>query len=289
MKEFTLVSATTFFGVTFKWDTFWQAAAALVAAVALLRSFWAINPCRLIYVVKKPVSLADAKLGNDDPASRRLQELAAGLTNAKTLKVIIAARGRRDITSESFDQNQAIVVEANAPITAVLQHSRPQWLRVPTASTQGKQLVIGPGLIGKRQCLSYWLLIDDAAPKATFQSALTNVVIKRSDDYSPVLSVGMRWYIPWLLGLGYLVWLGWLITESFWITYWSGLAAVLVAYIPAWVTGKWIVNRDGLISSILEPEDACQAAPSSAGQPSLKATTTSRGTQDGGRSAEPSP
>jgi len=260
MGAFTFVSAATSSDKASVWPTVWAALAALVALGALLRSLMAYPSRRLIYVKEKPSSLANAKLDNDDPASRRLQTMAKDLPNARIIKVILAGRGRRDITSECFAHDEPIKVElGGATILGVVQQSSPEWYRAPTANTDGQCLKIGPGFISKKQRLAYFLLVNEEQPKATLQASLTDVVVAPRSNYTGELKPTVLWYGYWLLVLGYLAFVGVLLADYVWhidpwlSAYPATLAVLLVAAILAGVGGKQSIKREGATSDVLLP------------------------------------
>lgn len=267
------------------WPTFWSATAALVAAAALLRTFLSIPAHRLIYVQKKPLSLAKAKLDGDDSASQQFKKLAEGLPNARIIEIMLAGRGRQDITKESFE-DEAIIVEASSPIAAVLLRTSPEWYRALKAIVNGKRLEVGPGLIGKKHRLSYLLLIDEAEPKAALQSALTNVVVTRKDDYTGVLKRAFPWYFLWLFILGYLAFFAWLITWANWPDYAfdvAGVSMIIASYgaaILALISGRQAIKRNGVASYILVPEHTYPPAEDKGNAAPAKETSSMQVTPD---------
>ena len=254
------VSAAASSGTSSPWPTFWSAVAALVALGALMRTLWFIPPRRLIFVKRKPQSLSEPRKGTDIPATIQLfLKIAAKLSDPKVIVITLAGSGRRDITRESFDQDKPIIVEASAPIVAVLHRSRPEWYRAPEVAVNGKVLEVGPDFIGSKQRLTYALLIDEERPSASLQSSLTDVVVTRRSRYTGRLRPTIKWFWYWLLVLACLTFIAWLIETYFWpqqallYTYASSAYGFVFLIGLSTLSGIQSIHRDGAILDILIP------------------------------------
>lgn len=185
--------------------------------------------------------------------------MADKLPDSKVIVIILAGSGRRDITKECFDQDKPIIVEASAPIVAVLQHSRPEWFRAPEAAVNGKILEIGPDFIGNKQRLFYALLLEEERPSVSLRSTLTDVVITRKSYYKGTLRPTIKWFGYWLLILACLTFIAWLIETYFWpeqaliYTYISSAYGFMILIGLALISGARSIQRDGIIRDILIP------------------------------------
>ena len=274
MGVFTFVSAATSSDKPSVWPTIWAAVAAVAALAAFLRASWWLPARRLIYVMKQPLSLAnpptDAStdflssfLGSAPPDReiiKVLRTMVADLPDrdVKLIEVILAGRGRMDVTGDVFECGP-IVVKAGGPIVGVLQHSSPEWYRAPVANTNAECLKIGPGFISRKHRLRYFLLVNAEDPKASMESALTDVIISRRSRYTGVLKHAVIWLGYWLFILSYLALVAWGIA---WI--WSeAVASWIEALAPMVVLGATAIltpisanralKREGVTSHILVP------------------------------------
>jgi hypothetical protein len=187
-------------------------------------------------------------------------DLARSEPDARIIEIILAGDGRQDIPSDSFDLQEPVTVDAGQPIFAVLSNSRPKWIRAPSARIDGQYLRIGPGLIARRQYLSYRLLISHVKSDVTLQAALTDVTISTNNGYG----LGQRRlratlsYYPLSLILALIV-VGYSLAVTSWppsfTDLWqSGLGAVYLAIIPAIIMGWARMRGEGLTAALLVPD-----------------------------------
>jgi hypothetical protein len=244
---------------------FWTAIATLVALLlcAVQISRWR-RPRRLIYAQKKPGPqwwsfLSPAvKARAMGSAMLSFDDLASSEPNTRIIEIILAGDGRQDIPSDLFDLKEPVTVDAGTPIFAVLSNSRPKWIRAPSARIDGQYLRIGPGLIARRQYLSYQLLVSDAKSDVTLQAALTDVTISINNGYGLVqrrLRAMLVNYPFSLITVGAcLVLMALPETRPLAVVWQYGLQAVCLTFILAFILGCATVGREGVMAALIVPD-----------------------------------
>jgi len=248
--------------------TFWTAIAALVPLLfGTVQYIQSRYPKRLVLALKGPADPDETKrkgirnsLGSymESPAGKVFYSIATHTPNGKIIGIVLAGTGKRDVTSDSFDLGEPLTLDVGATIIAVLSHSRPRWARAPSASVNGQCLRIGPGLIGRRQYLSYRLLISGTDFNDGLQAALTDVHISIAnsyDLYSRRLRATFRSYPFFLIALGgYATFVVWLVMRSAPVVYLTGLISVYAASVPAVIFGRAAVRKEGFTTELLVPK-----------------------------------
>lgn len=114
--------------------------------------------------------LGDLKLRRDD---------GTVLDHPKLLRVQLLGRGSRDVPSSSFDSGKPIEMDVAVPIVTVIQvTSEPKSLLAPKTDFDGTILKVGPSLIGKKQRVTFTLLVDGENPELSCHAALENVKVQ---------------------------------------------------------------------------------------------------------------
>ena len=256
--------------------TFWTAIATLVALLLCAMQISRLRRARrLIYAQKKsrqwalrqwwsllslsPAVKAQATRSATVSFYDLFYDLASSEPDARIIKIILAGDGRQDIPSDSFDLEEPVTVDAGTPILAVLSNSRPKWIRAPSARIDGQYLRIGPGLIARRQYLSYRLLVSDAKSDVTLQAALIDVAISIKNGYGlgqrRVVRATLFNYPFSLILIGsWLTIMAWQQTGSFGFVWNAWLAAVYLTFIPAFIFGCATLGRGGLTAAFLRPD-----------------------------------
>jgi len=94
--------------------------------------------------------------------------------------IYLSSRGRRDITRQAFDQDEPVAIDIGVHIRELANvWSSRETLRMVRHRAEGTRLLVGPGLIGRRQDLCF-TAIADAKPKyPACQASLIDVRIRR--------------------------------------------------------------------------------------------------------------
>jgi hypothetical protein len=87
------------------------------------------------------------------------------------VNIYLSSRGRRDITREAFGKKQPIEFDIGAPIRELTVVSSPAARPIVEHHAEGTRLLVGPGLIGRRQDLRF-TVIADREPRAIPQQSL---------------------------------------------------------------------------------------------------------------------
>ncbi|MFE9610974.1 hypothetical protein [Streptomyces sp. NPDC006012] len=146
-------------GRFWKSDVFWGAVAALAALGAIWATLRASHPRRalsydfnVVPLVQRHEGLSGAlEICFNGNAVQGPHIILAGLANSS----------RRDISSSHFDQSAPIKIRIGASVLGLLSaKTYPESAAAPTATVQGSELHIGPGRIGRGECVNYALLVD---------------------------------------------------------------------------------------------------------------------------------
>lgn len=206
------------------------AVAGVAAAIVAAWIGWrATNPRRrLRYGMAVVAPLLNAGQGARDGIDRiEVRHRDRVLTDPHVLEVTLVNEGRRDIPSNTFDQDQPLTLDVSAPILEILKTAASPN-RALSVVPEGTALKIGPGLIVRRQKVSFSLLVDGSAPKLTCpQPPLINIDVRY--DSPPRTSLATRLT---------------LVTAA--VAAW-GAEVVVVGELPffeaeaAWITGAGVV------------------------------------------------
>ena len=145
--------------------TFWSAAAVVVALAAILVAvlIWRLGPprCLLLYSLDSDTALLSSH-ARARAAGAELQIILGGqeLSDPR-VSLQIASYGRRDIRVDDFSEARPLVLDLAAPILKVLA-SDMGGDKMPEVMTtiDGSRVMLGPGLIKRRQLISLDLLTD---------------------------------------------------------------------------------------------------------------------------------
>jgi hypothetical protein len=174
--------------------TFWAGAGVAVAALVggatvVVTYMGAFSRRRLLWGASTVAPLLSAP----DGVRGKLELRHDGqlLTDPHVLEVVLTVQGRRDIPSDAFDNDTPIRVEAGVPIVELLRVvAEPSSPRAPGTRVDGTALEVGPGLIGRRQKLTFTLLVE-GEPDLDCQAHLIDVDPRRYDPSAPP---GVRWW-----------------------------------------------------------------------------------------------
>ncbi|WP_148081989.1 hypothetical protein [Streptomyces botrytidirepellens] len=101
------------------------------------------------------------------------------------MRLHLANAGRDDINGSDFEGARPIKVDITVPILGFLDaSSTPPSGTAPPASYQGTVLEVGPGLIAKKQTVTYVLLTDEK-PKLAMRHELRSTDVKKGTPSVP--------------------------------------------------------------------------------------------------------
>jgi hypothetical protein len=154
------------------------------------------------------------------------------------MTIYLSSRGRRDITRDAFDDGKPLALHFGVPIRLTSVSSSRQDLRTVAHRAEGTRLLVGPGLIGRRQDLSFTAITKSEPVGVICQASLIDVRIRRqrrtpqqraSDLVELVIVVEL---LGWALVL-FLLSLGG-VSVNLWISFSVGLISVIA--ISGWIS-----------------------------------------------------
>jgi hypothetical protein len=142
---------------------FWVtvAGAAISLGVGLVAAFIALKSApkrRLFYGMSDPVAIL-----SPDGAKHGLEVRRGGrqLTDPCLVELALHSSGRQSINSGLFDQGRPLSLHLHAPIVDLLKAaSRPTEQAIPDYQWSGSTLDIGPGVLARRQRITFTVLVD---------------------------------------------------------------------------------------------------------------------------------
>jgi hypothetical protein len=118
--------------------------------------------------------------------ARPTYRLRYGPLESKELKdgswqvgIYLSSRGRRDITRDAFDEGKPVELDIGVPIRRLVKTWNSQGdVRIVTTRVDGTCLLVGPGLINRRQDLRFTVIADEKPVGVTCQASLIDVSIR---------------------------------------------------------------------------------------------------------------
>jgi hypothetical protein len=199
----------------------------VIGLITLWRTVLDPNKRRLFYSMPTVAPLL-RQVGADLEVRHEGQLLALPYA----VKVQLVSRGRKDIPSSSFDNGEPIILDVGAPIVTGLSVDS-DTDTMPPHVVKGTELHIGPGLIRKRQTLTFTLLTD-GRPTLTCRNSLIDVQVLKQTSEPTEISKTRAWQVITLTLVA-----GWLVAAMAGqekITYWLTVALA----VPA---GGWLAER----------------------------------------------
>jgi hypothetical protein len=94
--------------------------------------------------------------------------------------IYLSSRGRRDITRQAFDQDKPVEIDIGVPIRELAN----VWTSRKTLHTvdhraEGTRVLVGPGLISRRQDLCFVVVADAKPKRPACKASLIDVRIRR--------------------------------------------------------------------------------------------------------------
>lgn len=139
------------------------AAAIAFGALTLWITWRVANPKRrLLYGM--PVATPLLNAGQDVRHGLEVRRGDHILTDPHVLEVTLFNQGRLDIPSSAFDRGRPLTLDVGVPVLDILKTTTSPDHAVPTIDFDGTALKIGPDLLGRRQKISFSLLVDGPDP-----------------------------------------------------------------------------------------------------------------------------
>ena len=105
--------------------------------------------------------------------SRKLQD------GSWQVGIYLSSRGRRDITRDAFDEGKPVELDIGVPIQRLVKTWNSQRdVRIVTAQVKGTCLLVGPGLINRRQDLRFTVIADVKPTGVTCKASLIDVSVR---------------------------------------------------------------------------------------------------------------
>jgi hypothetical protein len=189
------VASGEFYSSALFWSIAAVVAGVLGTAVIVMATFWvASTKRRLLYSmpVVTPLINGEGEPGVlEDLEVRRRGQL---LASPSVVILELEAKGRRDIPRSAFDDGAPVCLDVGAQIIEVLKvTTTPTDRAVPPYKADGLRLLIGPCLIGRRQIITFSLLVDGQTPKLSLpEQSLTDIEIRRRDKAYEAVARRMR-------------------------------------------------------------------------------------------------
>ena len=151
-------SATSWYQQTAVLDAGSTVAGLLAVVATVWAAVYAARPGRaLLYLVRR---WRPPERGEVSPFD---VPVAAGRLAVADIQ--LRGSGRQDISSAAFDAGQPITIGVNGSILTLLTASSfPAERAAPAATVSGGCLKVGPGLIGRKQILTYRVLAEVLDP-----------------------------------------------------------------------------------------------------------------------------
>jgi hypothetical protein len=110
----------------------------------------------------------------------RMLDTADAAQTTRRAVVYLVCSGRRDIPSSAYDQGKPVEIDLGVRIQELTRTSSSvPTTRLVGAHAEGTALVIGPGLISRRQVLGFILQIDGEPSGLRCRTSLIDVKIRR--------------------------------------------------------------------------------------------------------------
>lgn len=148
--------------------TVWGAAGVVAALLSIVVLAWvalriAYPKRRLLYSMPVVTPLLNA--GPDLPCDLEVRCGGAILRYPHVATVKLINKGRNDIRRDAFDGGEPLRLDVGATIIECLQIATwPSGRHKPLVKVQGSTLLIGPSLLGRRQTITFSMLVDGPHP-----------------------------------------------------------------------------------------------------------------------------
>ncbi|MEV5707447.1 hypothetical protein [Actinoallomurus sp. NPDC052274] len=151
--------------------TFWTIVGVAVALIGIPITNWvtlrAGYPRRRLYY---GLPVVTPMLNAEDDMREGIEVRRGGrvLTEPHVVEIKLISQSRLDIANHHFNAGRPLRLDVGAPIVEILKVStQPSNREIPKVEVVGTGIEIGPALIGKRQEVSFFLLVDGPKPRLT--------------------------------------------------------------------------------------------------------------------------
>ncbi|MEU9702039.1 hypothetical protein [Streptomyces sp. NPDC047981] len=165
--------------------TFWAAVGVFVALLVGLGAMWATlrsrvpQRRRLLYAMSSTSLLQEQLNGRIE-----VRHTGTSLAEPRLVQIRLTNVSRRDVSSASFDRNEPIKIAVGRQILELLSaETRPQGAAAPPVTVQGDELHVGPGRLGRRESVTFFLLVD-GDPSYSHWHALIDVGFDEEPEVS---------------------------------------------------------------------------------------------------------
>jgi hypothetical protein len=100
--------------------------------------------------------------------------------NPRIVTIRLAARGRKDIRSNEFDQGKPLIFDLGVPIINVVSSSAEAQ---EVTNAHGTTIEFGPSLIRKRRVLLFNVLVDDVVQSVTCRNPLIDIPVEEKNEF----------------------------------------------------------------------------------------------------------
>lgn len=145
------------------------AAAVVFGVLGMWAAFRAANPRQeLAWQVRASVPLLSSKASAEARDAVEIRVDGQVLHSPRVVELYLVNRGRRDISTEAFDQHRPLRVDVGVPIVKMLnQVHTPAGLRPPRITVEGSVAELGPDMLKRGQAAAISLLVNGSAPTVT--------------------------------------------------------------------------------------------------------------------------
>jgi len=179
-------------------DTFWAAAGTIVALLIGIVTVWvtlrAASPKRAVLywtgditpLLNTRADLPRLKVSLEPRSrKRRWRPRNRELEFPHSVNVLLTSRGRDDIAPAAFG-GRPLCLDIGAPIVEFLKiKTTPDDRQIPRVRADGAKLLVEPVLIGRRETITFSLLVDGPSPRISPpEQSLINVDIHPWDPAS---------------------------------------------------------------------------------------------------------
>ncbi|MFB6691260.1 hypothetical protein ACFCX3_12075 [Streptomyces virginiae] len=172
-------------GEFYESGTFWAAIGAIVALLVGLGAMWATLRARTPRRRRLLYAMSDTSLLQEQLNGRiEVRHTGNLLADPRLVQVRLTNVSRLDISSASFDRNEPIKIKVGRQILELLSvETRPHGAAAPPVTVQGDELHIGPGRLGRRESVTFFVLVE-GGPSYSHWHALIDVGFEEEPELS---------------------------------------------------------------------------------------------------------
>lgn len=191
----------------------WPAVGGITALIGVPLSFVSVSITYLVYTSRRtltysmPVSYPLLPAWPGMSSGLRVFHNGRALKDPHVYEIYLAVHGRKDIPSSAFDQGKPICLDIGVPIATLLEVTHdPATAPIPKAQARNRCIEVSPGLIRKRQTMSFTVLADGPDARLNCKSSLVDVRVKRQQEYDNRRGMFQR-VLMWTIVILVAVWI----------------------------------------------------------------------------------